>query len=101
MSAAEQQQAQPPPEPGEPDPAHRYEAVVPHWFYRRVTEGRERWVPFSAQDSERLEEAHGSGRARTASAGGCPPGRESPSPPPRVGGGSTAPLAFSSHRCYF
>ncbi|NWX19529.1 DDHD2 Phospholipase, partial [Aegotheles bennettii] len=25
---------------------------------------RERWVPFSAQDSERLEEAHGSGRDR-------------------------------------
>ncbi|NXT90573.1 DDHD2 Phospholipase, partial [Anhinga rufa] len=56
MSAAE------PPEAAEPDPARRYEAVVPHWFYRKVTDSRERWIPFSSQDSERLEEAHGSGR---------------------------------------
>ncbi|KAM6331441.1 triacylglycerol hydrolase DDHD2 [Alca torda] len=62
MSAPEQQQAQPPPEAGEPDPAHGYEPVAPHWFYCKVTDGRERWVPFSAQDSERLEEAQGSGR---------------------------------------
>ncbi|NWQ90038.1 DDHD2 Phospholipase, partial [Burhinus bistriatus] len=40
------------------------EAVAPHWFYRKVTDGRERWVPFSTQDSERLEEAHGSGRGK-------------------------------------
>uniref|UniRef100_A0A8C3JRS9 DDHD domain containing 2 n=1 Tax=Calidris pygmaea TaxID=425635 RepID=A0A8C3JRS9_9CHAR len=46
----------------EPDPAHGYEPVAPHWFYCKVTDGRERWVPFSSQDSERLEEAHGSGR---------------------------------------
>ncbi|KAK2544399.1 Ddhd2 [Columba livia] len=52
----------PPPAPAEPDAAGRYEAVAPHWFYRKVTDTRERWVPFSAQDSERLEEAHGSGR---------------------------------------
>ncbi|NWY62439.1 DDHD2 Phospholipase, partial [Chionis minor] len=65
MSAAEQQdQARAPPEPPEADPAHGYEAVAPHWFYRRVAEGRERWGPFSAQDSERLEEAHGSGKDR-------------------------------------
>ncbi|NWI24830.1 DDHD2 Phospholipase, partial [Sula dactylatra] len=66
MSAPEPQQAQPPaaasPEAAEPDPAHRYEAVVPHWFYCKVTDSRERWIPFSTQDSERLEEAHGSGR---------------------------------------
>lgn len=54
----------PPPAPAEPDAAGRYEAVAPHWFYRKVTDTRERWVPFSAQDSERLEEAHGSGRER-------------------------------------
>ncbi|CAM9768495.1 unnamed protein product [Bubo scandiacus] len=54
-------EAQPPP-PAGPEPAARYEAVAPHWFYRKVTDSRERWVPFSAQDSERLEEAHGSGR---------------------------------------
>ncbi|NXL32696.1 DDHD2 Phospholipase, partial [Glaucidium brasilianum] len=60
MSARE---AQPPPAAGAgPEPAERYEAVAPHWFYCKVTAGRERWVPFSAQDSERLEEAHGSGR---------------------------------------
>ncbi|NXW84506.1 DDHD2 Phospholipase, partial [Alopecoenas beccarii] len=52
----------PPPAPAEPDAAGRYEAVAPHWFYRKVTDTRERWVPFSAQDSDRLEEAHGSGR---------------------------------------
>ncbi|NWH23261.1 DDHD2 Phospholipase, partial [Grus americana] len=70
MSAQEQQQAQQPPptptaappEAAEPDAANRYEAVVPHWFYRKVTDCRERWVPFSTQDSERLEEAHGAGR---------------------------------------
>ncbi|NWI64243.1 DDHD2 Phospholipase, partial [Todus mexicanus] len=47
---------------GEPEPDGRYEAVAPHWFYCKVTDGRERWVPFSTQDSERLEEAQGSGR---------------------------------------
>ncbi|NXC18586.1 DDHD2 Phospholipase, partial [Corythaeola cristata] len=51
-----------PPEAAEPDAASRYEAVVPHWFYCKVTDSRERWIPFSSQDSERLEEAHGSGR---------------------------------------
>ncbi|NXF31561.1 DDHD2 Phospholipase, partial [Nyctibius bracteatus] len=61
MSAGEQPPARPPAAP-EPDPAHRYEAVAPHWFYCKVTDTRERWVPFSAQDSERLEEAHGAGR---------------------------------------
>ncbi|NWR57962.1 DDHD2 Phospholipase, partial [Bucorvus abyssinicus] len=65
MSAQEPRAAQPrraPAEGAEPDPAHRYEAVVPHWFYRKVTDSRERWVPFSSQDSERLEAAQGSGR---------------------------------------
>ncbi|XP_009693628.1 PREDICTED: phospholipase DDHD2, partial [Cariama cristata] len=66
MSAQEQQQAQPPlptsSEAAELDAANRYEAVVPHWFYCKVTDSRERWIPFSTQDSERLEEAHGSGR---------------------------------------
>ncbi|NWH50948.1 DDHD2 Phospholipase, partial [Fregata magnificens] len=65
MSARERQQAQPPTpaaEAAELDAARRYEAVVPHWFYCKVTDSRERWIPFSTQDSERLEEAHGSGR---------------------------------------
>ncbi|NWY70935.1 DDHD2 Phospholipase, partial [Erithacus rubecula] len=59
--------AQPPPsaaEPLEAEPGGPYEAVAPHWFYCSVTEARERWVPFSAQDSQRLEEAHGAGRAQ-------------------------------------
>ncbi|KFW10426.1 Phospholipase DDHD2, partial [Fulmarus glacialis] len=66
MSAQERQQAQPPvpasSEAAELDAANGYEAVVPHWFYCKVTDSRERWIPFSTQDSERLEEAHGSGR---------------------------------------
>ncbi|XP_042657431.1 phospholipase DDHD2 isoform X1 [Tyto alba] len=64
MSARERPQPPAPPaaEAAGPDPANRYDAVVPHWFYCKVTDGRERWVPFSAQDSERLEEAHGSGK---------------------------------------
>uniref|UniRef100_A0A8C3RGH7 DDHD domain containing 2 n=1 Tax=Cyanoderma ruficeps TaxID=181631 RepID=A0A8C3RGH7_9PASS len=63
MSA--QEPPRPPPaaaEPPEPEPGGRYEAVVPHWFWCKVTDTRERWVPFSAQDSERLEEAHGAGK---------------------------------------
>lgn len=39
-----------------------YEAVAPHWFYCKVTDARERWIPFSAQDSGRLEEAHSAGK---------------------------------------
>ncbi|XP_062477007.1 phospholipase DDHD2 [Pezoporus occidentalis] len=62
MAAREPQEAQPPPGSAEPEAAGGYEAVAPHWFYCKVTDGRERWVPFSAQDSERLEEAHGAGK---------------------------------------
>ncbi|NWU82241.1 DDHD2 Phospholipase, partial [Onychorhynchus coronatus] len=62
-SMSAQEPPRPPPaEPPEPDPGGRYEAVAPHWFYCKVTDSRERWVPFSAQDSERLEEAHGAGK---------------------------------------
>lgn len=103
MSAREQQQAQPPPaappEAGELDAGNRYEAVVPHWFYCKVTDSRERWVPFSTQDSERLEEAHGSGRVRTPWGGGCPPPADgTPSTSTGGTGDFTALLAFSSHR---
>uniref|UniRef100_A0A7M4DZ66 DDHD domain containing 2 n=1 Tax=Crocodylus porosus TaxID=8502 RepID=A0A7M4DZ66_CROPO len=41
----------------EADAANKYEAVVPHWFYCKVTDSRERWIPFSTQDSEKLEAA--------------------------------------------
>lgn len=67
----------PPPAPAEPDAAGRYEAVAPHWFYRKVTDTRERWVPFSAQDSERLEEAHSSGREKPPRSRGETPGTPS------------------------
>uniref|UniRef100_A0A452J0F3 Uncharacterized protein n=1 Tax=Gopherus agassizii TaxID=38772 RepID=A0A452J0F3_9SAUR len=68
MSAVEQQQAEPSPssnssssfEVVEADTANKYEAVVPHWFYCKVIDSRERWIPFSQQDSEKLEEAHNS-----------------------------------------
>ncbi|NXT26438.1 DDHD2 Phospholipase, partial [Syrrhaptes paradoxus] len=62
MSAGGQEPAQPPPEPAEAEAGGSYAAVSPHWFHRKVTGGRERWVPFSAQDSERLEAAHGAGK---------------------------------------
>uniref|UniRef100_U3J3N5 DDHD domain containing 2 n=1 Tax=Anas platyrhynchos platyrhynchos TaxID=8840 RepID=U3J3N5_ANAPP len=69
MAGREQPPEQPPvaaaaapPGPAEP----RYEPVAPHWFYRKAAEPRERWVPFSAQDSARLEEAHGAGREKEA-----------------------------------
>ncbi|XP_064031598.1 phospholipase DDHD2 [Pogoniulus pusillus] len=65
MATAEQPQ---PPRAGgeaaEPEPGGGYEPVVPHWFYCRAADGRERWVPFSSQDSERLEEAFGAGGAQ-------------------------------------
>ncbi|NXJ16615.1 DDHD2 Phospholipase, partial [Odontophorus gujanensis] len=66
MSAQEQHPAQPPraaPDAAEWDAGNGYDAVVPHWFYCKVSGGRERWLPFSTQDSERLEEAHGAGRS--------------------------------------
>ncbi|KAI6073564.1 Phospholipase DDHD2 [Aix galericulata] len=68
MAGREQPPEQPPvavaapPGPAEP----RYEPVAPHWFYRKAAEPRERWVPFSGQDSARLEEAHGAGREKEA-----------------------------------
>lgn len=65
MSAQERHPALSPraaPDAAEWDAGNGYEAVAPHWFYCKVTGGRERWLPFSTQDSERLEEAHGAGR---------------------------------------
>ncbi|XP_046759364.1 phospholipase DDHD2 isoform X2 [Gallus gallus] len=65
MSAQERPPALPSraaPDAAEWDAGNGYEAVAPHWFYCKVTGGRERWLPFSTQDSERLEEAHGAGK---------------------------------------
>nr|XP_006134098.1 phospholipase DDHD2 isoform X2 [Pelodiscus sinensis] len=69
MSSVEQQ-GEPPPvsnssstcEVVEADSVNKYEAVAPHWFYSKVIDSRERWIPFSRQDSEKLEEAHNSRR---------------------------------------
>ncbi|XP_069733542.1 phospholipase DDHD2 [Phaenicophaeus curvirostris] len=47
-------------DPQPPGPA-RYEPVSPHWFHRRAG-ARERWEPFSNQDSERLERARAAGK---------------------------------------
>ncbi|XP_060237522.1 phospholipase DDHD2 isoform X4 [Meriones unguiculatus] len=37
-----------------------YEPVSPHWFYCKVTDSKEIWIPFNSDDSQQLEEAHGS-----------------------------------------
>lgn len=42
-----------------------YEPVAPHWFYCKIVDAKETWMPFNAEDSQQLEEAYGSGRRRT------------------------------------
>ncbi|XP_044130619.1 SEC23-interacting protein-like isoform X1 [Bufo gargarizans] len=37
-----------------------YEPVQPHWFFCRLVEGREIWLPFSNYDSANLEEVYNS-----------------------------------------
>uniref|UniRef100_A0A6Q2XRS2 DDHD domain containing 2 n=1 Tax=Esox lucius TaxID=8010 RepID=A0A6Q2XRS2_ESOLU len=40
------------------DPAQPlYQPVKPHWFYCRRIESKDLWLPFSREDSERLEQA--------------------------------------------
>ncbi|KAL0979314.1 hypothetical protein UPYG_G00183540 [Umbra pygmaea] len=34
-----------------------YQPVKPHWFYIRCVESKEQWLPFSREDSDRLEQA--------------------------------------------
>ncbi|KAJ7305147.1 hypothetical protein JRQ81_011034 [Phrynocephalus forsythii] len=46
----------------EGEPANKYEPVSPHWFYCKIVDSRERWIPFSRQDSEKLEIAHQSSK---------------------------------------
>lgn len=78
MSAQERPPALPSraaPDAAEWDAGNGYEAVAPHWFYCKVTGGRERWLPFSTQDSERLEEAHGAGRGSVRTPPPLPPSR--------------------------
>ncbi|XP_066495535.1 phospholipase DDHD2 isoform X1 [Tiliqua scincoides] len=46
----------------ETEAANKYEPVSPHWFYCKIVDSREKWIPFSGQDSEKLENAHQSGK---------------------------------------
>lgn len=39
-----------------------YEPVLPHWFFCKLVEGREVWLPFSNYDSANLEEVYNSGK---------------------------------------
>lgn len=80
MSAAEHQPTEPSPLPNlasssealETDAANKYEAVCPHWFYCKVVDSRERWIPFSGQDSEKLENAHKSSKLKCWGGGSYP-----------------------------
>lgn len=84
-------------EAAEWDAGNGYEAVAPHWFYCKVTGGRERWLPFSVQDSERLEEAHGAGKGAVRSPG-CLHRSLSAANAIRHGDGAAA-IAFSCQGC--
>ncbi|XP_058145831.1 triacylglycerol hydrolase DDHD2 isoform X3 [Dasypus novemcinctus] len=44
------------------DAASLYEPVSPHWFYCKVIDSKEIWIPFNSGDSQQLEEAYGSGK---------------------------------------
>ncbi|ELK28854.1 Phospholipase DDHD2 [Myotis davidii] len=39
-----------------------YEPVSPHWFYCKVIDSKETWIPFNSEDSQQLEEAYSSGK---------------------------------------
>ncbi|XP_007665591.2 phospholipase DDHD2 isoform X2 [Ornithorhynchus anatinus] len=71
MSAGEQQQeqlSQPNPSPStnssssfeliDMDAVNLYEPVSPHWFYCKIIDSREIWIPFNSEDSQQLEEAY-------------------------------------------
>ncbi|XP_045142900.1 phospholipase DDHD2 isoform X2 [Echinops telfairi] len=44
------------------DAASLYEPVSPHWFYCKIIDSKETWIPFNSEDSQQLEEAYGSGK---------------------------------------
>lgn len=44
------------------DPGSLYEPVSPHWFYCKIVDSKETWIPFNSEDSQQLEEAYGSGK---------------------------------------
>nr|XP_020023144.1 phospholipase DDHD2 isoform X2 [Castor canadensis] len=39
-----------------------YEPVSPHWFYCKIIDSKETWIPFNSEDSQQLEEAYDSGK---------------------------------------
>ncbi|XP_071570229.1 uncharacterized protein [Temnothorax nylanderi] len=45
---------------GSSDKRMQYRSVYHHWFYRKEVESKTLWLPFSMQDSLKLEEAHNS-----------------------------------------
>ncbi|GAA6096996.1 phospholipase DDHD2 [Tachysurus ichikawai] len=49
-----------------------YIPVPHHWFYKKTTDGKDLWKPFSTEDSQMLEEAHtrGSGDEVVVATGG-------------------------------
>ncbi|EPQ01550.1 Phospholipase DDHD2, partial [Myotis brandtii] len=44
------------------DAGSLYEPVSPHWFYCKVIDSKETWIPFNSEDSQQLEEAYSSGK---------------------------------------
>uniref|UniRef100_A0A2K6G466 DDHD domain containing 2 n=3 Tax=Propithecus coquereli TaxID=379532 RepID=A0A2K6G466_PROCO len=42
------------------DAGSLYEPVSPHWFYCKIIDSKETWIPFNSEDSQQLEEAYGS-----------------------------------------
>lgn len=38
-----------------------YEEVPPHWFYCRLAQDNTSWLPFSKEDSDKLEDANCNG----------------------------------------
>uniref|UniRef100_A0ABI7Y6Q2 DDHD domain containing 2 n=1 Tax=Felis catus TaxID=9685 RepID=A0ABI7Y6Q2_FELCA len=44
------------------DAGSLYEPVSPHWFYCKIIDSKETWIPFNSEDSQQLEDAYGSGK---------------------------------------
>uniref|UniRef100_A0A8D2EPR4 DDHD domain containing 2 n=1 Tax=Theropithecus gelada TaxID=9565 RepID=A0A8D2EPR4_THEGE len=42
------------------DAGSLYEPVSPHWFYCKIIDSKETWIPFNSEDSQQLEEAYNS-----------------------------------------
>lgn len=51
------------------DASSLYEPVSPHWFYCKIIDSKETWIPFNSEDSQLLEEAYGSGKMKMISGG--------------------------------